>query len=236
MEQSVATLERPVEGSSASPVHPEEPAAWNARPGVALLLRAAIFIAPILASVLVSYLIARMWTRPEGVVASFGWFLVLILAGGVAMLAIDRVARRFLPLTALLRMTLIFPDQAPSRFNVAIRTGTTKQLERRLEHVQEFGLGETEAEAAETLLHLAAALREHDRFTRGHGERVRAYTALIGEELGLDPVEISKLQWAGLIHDIGKLAVPAEVLNKPGRLTDEEFEIIVSYADGKANS
>ena len=235
MEQSVATLERPVEGSSASPVHPEEPAAWNARPGVALLLRAAIFVAPILASVLVSYLIARMWTRPEGLVASSGWFLVLIVAGGLAMLAIDRVARRFLPLTALLRMTLIFPDQAPSRFNVAIRTGTTKQLERRLEHVQEFGLGETEAEAAETLLHLAAALREHDRFTRGHGERVRAYTALIGEELGLDPVEISKLQWAGLIHDIGKLAVPAEVLNKPGRLTADEYDVIKTHpAEGMA--
>ena len=202
---------------------------------MALLLRVAIFIAPIVASVLVSYLVARMWPRPEGLVASFGWFFVLIVAGGLAMLAIDRIARRFLPLTALLRMTLIFPDQAPSRFNVALRTGTTKQLERRLERVQEFGLGETEAEAAETLLHLAAALSEHDRFTRGHGERVRAYTALIGEELGLDPIEISKLQWAGLIHDIGKLAVPAEVLNKPGRLTADEYDVIKTHpAEGMA--
>ncbi len=166
---------------------------------------------------------------------SLGWLGVLIVVGGIAMIAVDRLARRFLPLTALLRMTLIFPDQAPSRFSLAIRSGTTKQLERRLEHVREFGLGDTEAEAAETLLELAAALRQHDRFTRGHGERVRAYAALIGEEMGLGPVEISKLQWAGLIHDVGKLAVPAEVLNKPGRLTPGEYDLIKTHpAEGMA--
>lgn len=235
MEPSLATLDRPADEPSASPVHPEEQPSWTARPVVATLLRIAIFLAPILASVLASFLVARRWPRPEGFVPTLGWLAVLIVVGGIAMITIDRVARRFLPLTALLRMTLIFPDQAPSRFSLAIRSGTTKQLERRLEQVREHGLGETEAEAAETLLHLAAALREHDRFTRGHGERVRAYTALIGEEMGLDPTEISKLQWAGLIHDIGKLAVPEEILNKPGRLTAEEYDLIKTHpAEGMA--
>ncbi|NNE12643.1 MAG: HD domain-containing protein [Ilumatobacter sp.] len=239
MEQAVATLE-PVEGPEAteleaSPIHPEEQAGWTARPGVALLLRSAIFLAPVVASIVASYLVASNWPRPSGLLPILGWLAVLISVGGVAMITIDRIARRFLPLAALMRMTLIFPDQAPSRFTIALRTGTTKQLESRLAHVRQHGLGDTEAEAAETLLHLAAALREHDRFTRGHGERVRAYTALIGEEMGLDPVEISKLQWAGLIHDIGKLAIPEEVLNKPGRLTPEEYDLIKTHpAEGMA--
>ncbi len=57
----------------------------------------------------------------------------------------------------------------------------------------------------------------------------------IGEEMGLDPVEVSKLQWAGLIHDIGKLAVPEEVLNKPGRLTADEYDLIKTHpAEGMA--
>ena len=163
------------------------------------------------------------------------WWTVLVATGSASMFAVDRVARRLLPLSTLLRMTLVFPDEKPSRFGIALRTGTTKQLEHRLADVRRNGLGTTERMAAETLLELVAALSEHDRLTRGHGERVRAYSALIGEQLGLDEIEISKLQWAGLIHDIGKLAIPAEILNKPGRLTDEEFDIVKTHpAEGMA--
>ncbi len=52
---------------------------------------------------------------------------------------------------------------------------------------------------------------------------------MIGDELGLDDDEIDKLRWAALLHDIGKLEVPYEILNKPGRLTAEEFEIIKGH-------
>ena len=202
---------------------------WIARPILAFALRLVIFVVPVGASVLATYLVARQWKRPAGFVPSLGWWIGLVVLGTLAMFVVDRAARRLLPLATLLRMTLVFPDEKPSRFGVALRTGTTKQLERRLEDVQQSGLGSTERIAAVTLLQLVAALQLHDRFTRGHGERVRAYSALIGEELGLDPVSISKLQWAGLIHDVGKIAVPAEILNQPGRLTDEEFEIIKTH-------
>lgn len=211
--------------------------AWSGRPALAFLLRSLIFLAPIAASTAVTFGVARLWRRPAWFWPAIGWWLVMLLIGSLTMLAVDRLARRFLPLSTLLRMTLIFPDQAPSRFGVALRSGTTRQLRDRLAAVQfehaspaENGReGTTEGAAAERLLELAIALRQHDRFTRGHGERVRAYSALIGEELDLDPIEISKLQWAGLIHDVGKLAVPSEILNKPGRLTDEEFEVIKTH-------
>ena len=69
-------------------------------------------------------------------------------------------------------------------------------------------------------------MRSHDRLTRGHCERVRAYADLIGEELGLDADSKNKLHWAALLHDVGKLDVPAEILNKTEKLTPDEWQII----------
>ena len=66
------------------------------------------------------------------------------------------------------------------------------------------------------MLELVAALSMHDRITRGHSERVRAYSRMLGEELGLGEVELDRLQWAGLLHDVGKLLIPDAILNKPG--------------------
>ena len=77
----------------------------------------------------------------------------------------------------------MFPDQAPSRLKVALRTGTTGQLRRRLAEASRGELGDTPSQAAERLLELVGMLSAHDRLTRGHSERVRAYTQMIGEEM-----------------------------------------------------
>ena len=118
---------------------------------------------------------------------------------------------------------------------MALRTSSTKELERTVTEVKARGLGDSESEAAENLLVLVAALSTHDRLTRGHSERVRAYSELIGEELQLSYDDRSKLRWAGLLHDVGKLYVPEEILNKPGRLTDEEFDIIKKHPEWGAS-
>ncbi|MDQ1424928.1 MAG: hypothetical protein QOD72_2426, partial [Acidimicrobiaceae bacterium] len=60
-------------------------------------------------------------------------------------------------------------------------------------------------------------------------ERVRAYTALIAEELKLPAEEIEKLRWAGLLHDLGKLEVPSGILNKKGALDDHEWELVKAH-------
>ena len=91
------------------------------------------------------------------------------------------------------------------------------------------GLSDDASAAAEELLELIAALSAHDRLTRGHAERVRAYSRMIGEELHLSDDDLNKLHWGGLLHDVGKLFVPTEILNKPGELTDEEFEIMKGH-------
>ncbi len=70
---------------------------------------------------------------------------------------------------------------------------------------------------------LIRALEAKDRYTAGHAERVATYARYIGEELNFMPARLERLRFAALMHDIGKLVVPNELLNKPGRLTPEEF-------------
>jgi diguanylate cyclase (GGDEF)-like protein len=73
---------------------------------------------------------------------------------------------------------------------------------------------------------LASALQERDRYTGEHSESVVDLTARVGEALGLDGEEISRVRTAALLHDIGKVGVPDEVLHKPGSLTEREWEIM----------
>ncbi len=77
---------------------------------------------------------------------------------------------------------------------------------------------------ATDILALASALNGHDRRTRGHAERVRAYTDMVAEELRLPPADRDRLRWSALLHDIGKLTVHADILNKPGAPTEQEWE------------
>ncbi len=102
----------------------------------------------------------------------FRWVSIAI-ASTVVLVMVERQTRRLLPLRTLLGLTLAFPDRAPSRFKIAIRTGTTNQLRQRLDEARAGKLGDTPSEAAERLLELVGMLSQHDRLTRGHSERVR---------------------------------------------------------------
>jgi hypothetical protein len=75
----------------------------------------------------------------------------------------------------------------------------------------------------ETVGMLIHALEAKDRYTSGHSERVADYARYIGEELNFMPARLERLRFAALMHDIGKLVVPNHLLNKPGRLTPDEF-------------
>lgn len=76
---------------------------------------------------------------------------------------------------------------------------------------------------------LAASLSRHDRATRGHSERVRALTDMIANELNLAELDRDRLRWSALLHDVGKLTVHPETLNKLGQLTEEELEQLRSH-------
>lgn len=73
---------------------------------------------------------------------------------------------------------------------------------------------------------LVAAIDKKDHYTSGHSERVGLLTRLTAERFGLPPDELQSVEWAGLLHDIGKIGIPEEILCKPGKLTAEEFDVI----------
>ncbi|MGC1935968.1 MAG: HD-GYP domain-containing protein, partial [Candidatus Acidiferrales bacterium] len=74
-----------------------------------------------------------------------------------------------------------------------------------------------------------------DPYTRGHSGRVAKYSLIIGKELGLDAEALDKLRISALLHDVGKIGVDDHVLKKPGKLTDEEFELMKQHPVKGAN-
>lgn len=77
---------------------------------------------------------------------------------------------------------------------------------------------------------LANTIDAKDAYTNGHSYRVAEYAVLLARELGWDEEGLEDLRHAALLHDVGKIGVPDSVLNKPGRLTNEEYNVIKSHA------
>ncbi|MCX7708930.1 MAG: diguanylate cyclase [Clostridia bacterium] len=82
---------------------------------------------------------------------------------------------------------------------------------------------------------LLSSLSAKDTYTLGHSERVSSFAVRIGERIGLSPREVSILQYAGLLHDIGKIEIPKSILNKVDRLTEQEFGLIKMHPIYSAN-
>jgi putative nucleotidyltransferase with HDIG domain len=110
----------------------------------------------------------------------------------------------------------------------------TERLRRRSRELMESynRLEQSSLEAIETL---NATVEAKDPYTAGHSRRVQQIALAVGEELGLAADRLDALRFAGLFHDIGKLAVPDAILTKPDRLNPEEFDAIKRHpADGAA--
>ena len=198
---------------------------WQPRPVLAWACKIAIAIAPFFCGWVAIRLTRKFWFGTELMgVAGFGAFLVqAIIVAVVVATIVTRVLRRWTPLVALLQMSLVFPDHAPSRFKMALRSSSVNNL---LAAEQAPRLSQDTQTAAEQAVQLVAALAKHEPLTRGHTERVRAYADVIGQQMGLSGEDLNGLRWGALLHDVGKLTVPAEILSKPGKPTAEEWEIL----------
>ena len=84
-----------------------------------------------------------------------------------------------------------------------------------------FDLGTAEA--------IATAIDMKDKYTFQHSNNVAIYARMLAKAAGLDPYEQQLIYEAGLVHDVGKIAIPDKILTKPGKLTDEEYEIIKTH-------
>ena len=77
---------------------------------------------------------------------------------------------------------------------------------------------------------LAFAIDAKDHYTQGHSQSVSRIAAQIARQMGLSDSAIEEIRLGGILHDIGKIGVPESVLNKPARLTPEEFEVMKTHA------
>ena len=206
---------------------------WRPRPVVSFALRSASVLVPAAAGFAAAYAFVSavpVWSGLAAVV----WVVALAVLSTIAAALAERIGKRFLPLAMLFRLSLVFPDRAPSRFAMARGAGNVRVLETRIREARDHGVDEAPARAAEQILSLVAALSAHDRKTRGHSERVRAFTDLVAGQLRLTRAEQDRLRWAALLHDVGKLRVPAKVLNKPGRPEPREWEMLKGHPDAGA--
>ena len=88
---------------------------------------------------------------------------------------------------------------------------------------------EVKALSVEVMEALAHTIDAKDEYTRGHSTRVAMYSRMIAEKMGLSDTQCENIYYMGLLHDIGKIGVPNEIINKPSRLTDEEYEVIKTH-------
>ncbi|MDE6662964.1 MAG: response regulator [Lachnospiraceae bacterium] len=87
----------------------------------------------------------------------------------------------------------------------------------------------------EIILTLAGAIDAKDKYTNGHSNRVAEYARAIAERLGKPAAEINNIYVAGLLHDVGKIGISDNIINKPGKLTDEEYATIKTHPTIGAN-
>ena len=104
---------------------------------------------------------------------------------------------------------------------VADQTAIALSRARLIEELSQNDLG--------TLTALARTVDTNSPWTAGHSERVTNLAMDLGRELGLPPDDIDLLRRGGLLHDIGKVGVPPSILDKPGKLTEEEFAVIKKH-------
>ena len=76
---------------------------------------------------------------------------------------------------------------------------------------------------------LANAIDAKDSYTNGHSTRVAKYSVMIAQKMGYTGERLERLQFAALLHDVGKIGIPKEIINKPSKLTDEEYDIIKTH-------
>ncbi len=199
---------------------------WRSHPVRAAALRTLAFVLPLVVSVIVGMVVGTLMPAPASTVGLVLWWAAVLGSSTLAVFAADRVTRRVLPLATLMRLSILFPDHAPSRLKVARRVSGSRAIAAELAHA---GMASDRQEAAETILALVGALGDYDSRTRGHSERTQLFVTMLADELKLSTEDKGKLMWAALVHDIGKLKVPHEVLNKPAKPTEDEWALLRSH-------
>jgi diguanylate cyclase (GGDEF)-like protein/putative nucleotidyltransferase with HDIG domain len=147
------------------------------------------------------------------------WSFPYYLVGAAAVGLVGIVNRSAGWETSLLVLPLIYWVYRSYRLYLGRLEAEKERVEVEKRHVEEIA-----SLNMRTIEALALAIEAKDHTTHTHLQRVRTYAVAVAKELQLPEDQIEALRAAALLHDIGKLAVPEQIINKPGRLTPEEFE------------
>src|SRR6201981_1004421 len=155
----------------------------------------------------------RVWS------ACYFWSFPYYLVGAAAVGLVGIINRSAGWQTSLLVLPLIYWVYRSYRLYLGRLEAEKERVEVEKRHVEQIA-----SLNMRTIEALALAIEAKDHTTHTHLQRVRTYAVEIAKELNLDEGQIEALRAAVLLHDIGKLAVPEEIINKLGKLTPEEFE------------
>ncbi|HTZ81988.1 MAG TPA: HD domain-containing phosphohydrolase [Candidatus Acidoferrales bacterium] len=155
----------------------------------------------------------RIWS--ECYFWSFPYYLVGAAAVGLVGIVNGSAGWQ----TSLLVLPLIYWVYRSYRLYLGRLEAEKERVEVEKRHVEQIA-----SLNMRTIEALALAIEAKDHTTHTHLQRVRTYAVEVAKELELDEGQIEALRAAALLHDIGKLAVPEQIINKPGKLTPEEFE------------
>jgi len=147
------------------------------------------------------------------------WSFPYYLVGAAVVFLIGFINKNAGWQSSLLVLPIIFWFYRSYRLYLGRLEAEKKQVEIEKKHVEEVA-----SLHVRTIEALALAIEAKDHTAHKHLQRVRVFGVAIAQELGLSENEIEALRAAALLHDIGKLAVPEHIINKPGKLTPEEFE------------
>ncbi|MGA1985251.1 MAG: HD domain-containing phosphohydrolase, partial [Candidatus Sulfotelmatobacter sp.] len=147
------------------------------------------------------------------------WSFPYYLVGAAAVGLVGIVNRSAGWETSLLVLPLIYWVYRSYRLYLGRLEAEKERVEVEKRHVEQIA-----SLNMRTIEALALAIEAKDHTTHTHLQRVRTYAVAVAKELNLPEGEIEALRAAALLHDIGKLAVPEQIINKPGKLTPEEFE------------
>ena len=142
-------------------------------------------------------------------------------AKGLLLGAMDFIKKPFVPEVLLLRVRHTIDL-------IRLQQNLTQEVEKKTKEIVEEQK-KNERLSIQVVTAIANAVDAKDTYTNGHSRRVAEYAEKIAERFGYSEEQQEEIYMMGLLHDVGKIGIPDAVINKPAKLTDEEFEIIKNH-------
>ena len=135
--------------------------------------------------------------------------------------AMDFIQKPFIAEVVIRRISRIlelYHYQQSLQSEVDKKTGELRESNRKITNL-----------TTQVMMALASAIDAKDKYTNGHSTRVAEYSRELARRMGKSTQEINDIYYIGLLHDIGKIGIPDKIINKPGRLTEEEYDMVKAH-------